>query len=646
MKFLYSFVIFSFFSAYSQAFERTETLDISSFECKHKCSLLITGNVTAVTIKSSGKVLFDSKGIYHRFYPVLLQLNDIESNQLKITGYNQLTPDIKINYYISSYSNNLQRTLTYILKNNLLTLCSVFSLLVLLILWIALYIYYRSISALYISTYCLISMVYLVSFSEIPRMFFDPLFLSGQVHFSLRLLQDLALILLFGHFYKSGKNLKILYPIVFLYIFAIILIFYGVPENNFSSSLFLIKLFAPLVAFPMGIGVYFAFTNNLSSEKKIIVPISIVLFLFQVNDLLLFWGVIDTFYLVKIYVPLIIILVSYIFMKRKLDELELEKLKVEKTKIIKDIYHDIRSPLESIRSALVNYEIQDLDAKEMVFNSLDRISGLTKNILKNDLDIDIYNLQQNEDIILYNFFMAIIREKNLISEVEIKLDYRIDKNFKLYSDELMLYRSFNNFINNSIEAESRSIDIIVNCDKDNLLIEFKDDGVGMSDEMMTKIKLGNYTTKPSGNGIGFRFSYEALSRLGFSVEITSSFEVGTSILVKKEILSMKECYMKTIVYIDNDMLMLKSWEFAARRKDVKLFLFSSVDEFLENHSEIPKDSEIYIDSELDDGKLGEVEGIKIHDIGFEKLYLATGKDAEDVSLPDCFLGVVGKRAPF
>jgi len=101
-----------------------------------------------------------------------------------------------------------------------------------------------------------------------------------------------------------------------------------------------------------------------------------------------------------------------------------------------------------------------------------------------------------------------------------------------------------------------------------------------------------------------------------------------------------------IVLIDNDELVIMSWRMSAKKANIELLAFASVDEFLKHNSEIPKETEIYIDSELDDDKRGEIEAHKIFNLGFENLFLASGKTFEASELPSYFKGRVSKRPQF
>lgn len=104
--------------------------------------------------------------------------------------------------------------------------------------------------------------------------------------------------------------------------------------------------------------------------------------------------------------------------------------------------------------------------------------------------------------------------------------------------------------------------------------------------------------------------------------------------------------MRKIILIDDDTLIHQLWRFAAFDAKIELDCFETINEFLKKSKRIPKDSVVYIDSELRGGIRGEEEAWRVKEAGFENIYIATGYDEDDVDAPDFVLGVVGKRPEF
>lgn len=100
---------------------------------------------------------------------------------------------------------------------------------------------------------------------------------------------------------------------------------------------------------------------------------------------------------------------------------------------------------------------------------------------------------------------------------------------------------------------------------------------------------------------------------------------------------------KRIVLIDDDKFVHSSWELGADKKQIDLFTYFTIDDFLKESEQFSKDTAIYIDSNLKDGIKGEIEAKRIYDLGFENLTLASGMDFPQ--LPYWIKGNQGKGFP-
>ena len=104
--------------------------------------------------------------------------------------------------------------------------------------------------------------------------------------------------------------------------------------------------------------------------------------------------------------------------------------------------------------------------------------------------------------------------------------------------------------------------------------------------------------------------------------------------------------MLDLILIDDDLLIRKAWEFAAKKKCKLIKTYASVDHFLSNKTNLDISTPIYIDQELADGRLGIKESAKIADAGFLKIFLATGHNPSSIELPAYMSGIIGKKPPF
>ncbi|OGR77568.1 MAG: hypothetical protein A2X40_06710 [Elusimicrobia bacterium GWC2_65_9] len=100
------------------------------------------------------------------------------------------------------------------------------------------------------------------------------------------------------------------------------------------------------------------------------------------------------------------------------------------------------------------------------------------------------------------------------------------------------------------------------------------------------------------------------------------------------------------VLIDDDPLTRMNWKMAASRSGKKFQSFSTVPEFLKEAPEIGRETHVYIDANLADDVDGAKESLKIHELGFMKIYLATGHEAARFAAYKHLSGVAGKEPPW
>lgn len=101
-----------------------------------------------------------------------------------------------------------------------------------------------------------------------------------------------------------------------------------------------------------------------------------------------------------------------------------------------------------------------------------------------------------------------------------------------------------------------------------------------------------------------------------------------------------------VVLLDDDPLILKSWEVMARAAGVEFYPFSEVARLMAFAPTLSREARIYIDSQLCHGEKGEDVAKALFDIGLRHLFLATGYPAERFAHCYWLEGVVGKDPPF
>lgn len=100
------------------------------------------------------------------------------------------------------------------------------------------------------------------------------------------------------------------------------------------------------------------------------------------------------------------------------------------------------------------------------------------------------------------------------------------------------------------------------------------------------------------------------------------------------------------VLIDDDDLVHMNWKMAAKRKNKIVRVYAGAEEFWKESGAFPKDTPIYVDSNLADGVKGEDVSWMMGKKGFSNLHLATGYEASQFEEMPWLKGIVGKDPPW
>jgi signal transduction histidine kinase len=387
----------------------------------------------------------------------------------------------------------------------------------------------RSRTGLALLNYSVVSVAYLLSFSEIPRLFGDPVILSGGVHFPLRLFQDFSLVFVLYHFYKAENYARLFRVLNYLYALVIgamlMMVFAGV--NNYIFFERIMIFFSPLIAMPLAVGLLFAVLHKDSFERRILIPFYTLLFIFQINDLLNFWGVAITYFTVKLYIPIIICLILFLHFRRIYNSFLSEGILNERQKLLNRFVHDMKSPLSAIKVVVLDGLKEAPERMTLVKSAIERIESMA-----NELLFDGPSESELSAVPLVSLLESVISEKKAAhSGVIINFDHSHE--VFVYSNDIILSRVISNIINNAAESYENSrepvISIFLTENESSIKLAIKDLGRGMSAEVVERAKSGGFTTKNTGKGLGLSSSMEVLTSLGGSLDIYSMPGKGTTV---------------------------------------------------------------------------------------------------------------------
>lgn len=212
-------------------------------------------------------------------------------------------------------------------------------------------------------------------------------------------------------------------------------------------------------------------------------------------------------------------------------------------KLTASLIHEIRNPLSVIKLNLDLVKMLKDEVTDEVMESVndcseatDRIEYMVDNLLtfarKGSLSSE--NLSINKVTLNAINLLEVKATKHMVN-----INYQLDETDPtIYIDENRLLQVLLNLITNAIESceDSGKINIktfsISNENKNYVIWEIKDDGVGISMENKTKIFRDFYTSKENGTGLGLSVCQMILKQ--FDVELSFNSEVGTGTTFRME----------------------------------------------------------------------------------------------------------------
>lgn len=200
------------------------------------------------------------------------------------------------------------------------------------------------------------------------------------------------------------------------------------------------------------------------------------------------------------------------------------------------VAHEIRNPMTTIRGFMqVLQGERNLNDNQNLFitislQELDR----TQTIIDNFLSLAKPNTGSMAKIDLSELLKETIDFMRSYSHLaNTELVEAIDKNLCIKGDAHEVRQVFINILKNGIEAmpSGGSIYIIAKVDKDNVRIQFRDEGVGMNKEQLDRLGRPYYSTKEKGTGLGMMISFDIIQRMRGRINVESEAGKGTKFTI-------------------------------------------------------------------------------------------------------------------
>lgn len=199
------------------------------------------------------------------------------------------------------------------------------------------------------------------------------------------------------------------------------------------------------------------------------------------------------------------------------------------------IAHEIRNPLGIIKtiSQTIHQDVKDSDLKEaliIIQHEIDRANRVIRSLLDfaKPNKIKIYKININtlmEELVIVT--------RKLGQQQNVELIHNCNEDFTTEGDIDKLKQAFINIILNGIQAMplGGKLTISVGKAEDWGVISFKDQGEGISQEVIDKIFNPFFTTKESGTGLGLSITHRIIEEHNGKIEFISGLNEGTEVRV-------------------------------------------------------------------------------------------------------------------
>jgi len=229
------------------------------------------------------------------------------------------------------------------------------------------------------------------------------------------------------------------------------------------------------------------------------------------------------------------------------DALRLARLNAEKDKFFSIIAHDLRGPFSGCLAAtdILTNNIQSLSKEEIIdfASALSETASQLNKLLENLLSwaqVQMGSLRLNQETILINDLLeeAIQAIKKSTAKKEIELKVFSGDPIHAFADRNMVESILRNLLSNAVKFTNVNgrieVKILRKTEENFTIIEIKDNGIGMSEELISKLFRLNEKVSRAGTGgetstgLGLMLSSDLAQKMGGKIEVESEEFKGST----------------------------------------------------------------------------------------------------------------------
>ncbi len=227
---------------------------------------------------------------------------------------------------------------------------------------------------------------------------------------------------------------------------------------------------------------------------------------------------------------------------------ELASTEMLKNDFVSNVSHELKTPLAVIQNYATILQSDDLSEEERrdyskrIGEASQRLSVLVTNILQISR---LENQKTRPAIRPFNLSEALCRcilnYDAQLEEKDIQVDTQLDQDLIVNSDENLLDMVWNNLISNAVKftPEGGRIEILLHRDKDEAVVQVRDNGCGIDEKSVRHIFEKFYQADTShatqGNGLGLALASQIIGLLDGRICVESKPQEGAVFTVRLKI---------------------------------------------------------------------------------------------------------------
>ncbi|CAM4038931.1 PAS domain S-box protein [Mesobacillus thioparans] len=199
------------------------------------------------------------------------------------------------------------------------------------------------------------------------------------------------------------------------------------------------------------------------------------------------------------------------------------------------VAHEIRNPLTSLKGLVQLLQMEDEKHQlyyRIMIDELNRINHIVSELLLLAKPQQIKFTEADLQMILHDVISLLKTEASLHN---IQIEFQVkDHSVLIECEPNQLKQLFINIVKNAIEASSSGDSVLITMESfdNNVSIRVKDEGVGISKELLERIGEPFYSSKEKGTGLGMTVSFKIVQSHNGTIKFNSEPEKGTEVIVQ------------------------------------------------------------------------------------------------------------------